>query len=339
MEIKKVLVTGSEGYIGKVLVKKLMDKGYFAVGLDTNYYMDEDPTRYKFLHQDIRKLDNISLTNFDAIIHLAALSNDPIGAIDPTLTEEINGKASIRLAQRAKKTGVKRFLFSSSCSIYGIAKEDEVNEESDVNPLTAYARSKKQVEDALLDLSCETFCTGILRNSTVYGYSPNFRDDLVVNNLMACAFVTGELRIMSDGTPWRPLIDVRDLSDIFVEFLNVDPKKINGSVFNIGFNDSNFQVKDIINLIQKEIPECKVVYTGEHGADSRSYKVRFNKFQQVFPHIVQNWPLPKSIHDLRLQLKKIHFSLGDFDQMKYSRLTKIKKLLQDKKIDNKLFWL
>lgn len=342
MEIKKVLVTGSDGYIGSVLCSELLRQKYEVYGLDTLFYKKDifadNKEKNKLFRLDTRKTDTLDLKGFDAIIHLAALSNDPIGQLNAKLTEDINFKATIELAKKAKKQGVKRFLFSSSCSIYGIAKKPVVNEKSKVNPLTEYAKSKIRAEKKLKELANKNFCVGILRNSTVYGFSPKFRDDLVVNNLVACALATGEIRIMSDGSPWRPLIDVRDLSNIFIEFLKTDCKKINGKIFNIGFNENNFQVKDIVFLIKKSLPKCKVIFTGEHGKDSRSYKVNFNKFRKLFPKMKQKWPLKKSIVNLILELKKRHYNLNDFENHKYTRLVSLKKLITKKKINKNLFW-
>jgi len=343
MEIKKVLVTGCDGYIGNVLCCELLRQKYKVTGLDTFFYKKglkkkDKKLGYKIINQDIRKLGLLDLSRYDAIIHLAALSNDPIGELNPRLTEEINYRATIKLAKKAKKQGVRRFLFSSSCSIYGIAKKPIVSELSSVNPLTEYARSKIKAEKELKKLASKDFCVSILRNSTVYGYSQKFRDDLVVNNLVACALTTGEIRIMSDGTPWRPLIDVRDLSNIFIAFLKADIKKINGRIINIGFNKNNYRVKDIVRLIQKELPYCKVVFTGEHGKDSRSYRVNFNKFNKIFSKIKQKWPLHKSIKDLIYNLKRNKYSLVDFSKHRYSRLVVLKELITLNKVDKILYW-
>lgn len=324
MEIKKILVTGSEGYIGAVLVKKLLSLGYRVTGLDACFYADNKKNNYKLIKKDIRNIAKIKLNSYDAVIHLAALSNDPMGQLNPTLTDQINFRATVHLAKHAKKQGIKRFLFSSSCSIYGIGKKEVVDEHSPVNPLTAYARSKIKAEKELIKLANKTFCVGILRNATVYGYSPSFRNDLVANNFVTCGLATGEIRVMSDGTPWRPLIDVRDLADIFTAFLKAPAELINGNIFNIGFNENNFQIKTILEKVKKQVPNCKVVYTGEHGADTRSYKVSFDKFMKAFSHIKQKWPLQKSMKDLIIQLKKIGFSKKDFYTGKYARLEALK---------------
>jgi nucleoside-diphosphate-sugar epimerase len=343
MEIKTILVTGDRGYIGAALVPKLLEKNYTVVGYDTNFYQTElDPPNekrtYKQITKDIRKIEERDLQNIDAVIHLSALSNDPMGEINPTLTADINYHATMKLAQMAKKTGVKRFLFSSSCSIYGIAEDGVVDEKSKVNPLTAYAKSKIDTEVDLKKIADESFTVGLLRNSTVFGYSPKFRNDLVVNNLTTTALAYGQIRIMSDGSPWRPLIDVRDLADFFVAFLEIEKTVINAKVINVGFSDSNFQVKDLVEEIKRQLPECETVFTGEHGADTRSYKVKFDLALSLFPDIKQQWPLEKSIKDLIQHLKAAQFNKQDFESGKYTRLSVLKKLLDENKIDTDLNW-
>lgn len=342
MEIKHVLVTGDNGYIGSVLVQLLLDKGYLVTGLDTQYYKNKlDPQKivsYPQIKKDIRKVTIRDLKDFDAVIHLAALSNDPMGALNPKLTDTINHLASINLAKLSKKAGVKRFLFSSSCSIYGIAKNGIVDETSPVTPLTEYAKSKIKVEKQLQKMATKNFCVGLLRNSTVYGYSPKFRDDLVVNNLTVTGYVTKVIKVLSDGTPWRPLIDVRDLSNIFAEFLVADSKSINGEVINIGFKENNFQVKDLVEVVQKNLKDCKVEFTGEHGSDTRSYKVNFNKFSKKFPNVSQNWPIEKSVKDLIIHLKNANFTKKDLDNGTYTRLKILTKLKDNGKLTNSLYW-
>ncbi len=343
MEIKNVLVTGSDGYIGAVLVKKLIEQGFKVVAWDNQYYKDSVLGNYKLsfpvIKKDIRKTVKSDLKKMDAIIHLAALSNDPLGELDAKITEEINYLATVNLAKYAKKMGVKKFIFSSSCSIYGIAKNGIVSEKSKLNPLTAYAKSKIKSEKELKKIADKNFCVCLLRNSTVYGFSPKFRTDLVVNDFTARGFSTGEIKVLSDGTPWRPLIDVRDLSDIFIEFLKNNDKKINGKVFNIGFKENNFQIRDVLSIIKKELPKCKITFTGEHGKDTRSYRVNFNKFNKQFPYIKQNWTLQKSVKDLINNLRNNNFDKAQFESNIYSRIFVLKNLLERNKINKKLIWI
>lgn len=340
--MKKIVLTGSDGYIGSVLAKDLIQKGFEVVGLDTFFFssctLGSYLPLYPFIKKDTRKIDDLNLLGVDAVIHLAALSNDPMGEISPELTEEINYKATINLAKKAKESGVSRFLFSSSCSIYGIGKDPIVDENSQTNPLTAYAKSKIASEKELLSLMDDNFCIGLLRNSTVYGYSPKFRDDLVVNNFTVNGIANKKIKVLSDGTPWRPLIDVRDLSRIFIEFLLAEKKVINGEIFNIGFNENNFQVKDLLSEIKRQLKDCDVVYTGEHGTDTRSYKVSFDKFHKVFGHVRQLWHLDKSVNNLIANLVANKFSQKELLEGKYTRIAVLKRLIAEKKLNHNLFW-
>ncbi|MEK7605462.1 MAG: SDR family oxidoreductase [Patescibacteria group bacterium] len=340
MAIKKVLVTGSEGYIGSVLIDKLLEEEYDVVGLDTLFFQDtkvSPQAQYRLLRKDVRKVTLSDLQGIDAVIHLAALSNDALGELESKLTRSINFKATKRLASLSKKAGVKRFIFSSSCSIYGIADQDTVTEESIPHPLTEYARSKIASEKSLKELADRSFCVISLRNSTVYGFSPAFRNDLVVNNFTTCAYSMGEIRIESDGSPWRPLIDVRDLSSIFIHFLKIDSRKVNKQIINIGYPENNFQVNELVKIVHQKLPDTKISYTGTQP-DSRSYKVNFQRFQKIMPHIKQEWDIEKSVADLVSGLKKTNFSSDDFLSKRYARLTALKKHLKTKSLTKHLYW-
>jgi len=341
--IKKILVTGDRGYIGSSLVQVLLEQGMDVIGYDVGFFSPSLQTTtkkksYKQITKDIRKVEKKDVEGIDGIIHLSALSNDPMGNIDPKLTQDINSVASLRLAELAKAAGVQRFLFSSSCSVYGKSEKGIVDEKSIPAPLTAYAKSKLAVENELQKIKDKNFCVGLLRNPTVYGYSSNFRSDLVVNNLVCVAIAYKKIKVLSDGTPWRPLIDVRDLARIFYEFLLAKTEIINGKVLNIGFNENNFQVRDIVAAVYKEFPECEIVYTGEHGSDTRSYRVNFDRFQKLFSHVKQQWPLGKSIRHLGTHLKKIRFSKNDFEKGNFVRVNALKNLLSEKKLNTELFW-
>lgn len=339
--VKKILITGINGYIGTVLAETLRKKGYTVNGWDANFFKKNSLGKYKNQYIS-RKIDirqnNLDLSKIDCIIHLAALSNDPMGSLDEKLTFDINYKATVNLARRAKAQGVKRFIFSSSCSVYGIARDDIVNEATEVKPITTYATSKKMAEDALKKLATDNFCVCLLRNATVYGFSPRFRSDLVVNNLVTSGLALGEIRVLSDGTPWRPLVDVRDLCDIIYAFIEADQKKVNGEIFNVGFNESNYRIKDIIKIIKKCLPKCTIKFTGEHVKDTRSYRVNFAKLGKLFPNLKQKWPLQKSIQDLIKKLVKNKFTINHFQNEKFIRLSHINLLLSEKKLTKKLYW-
>lgn len=340
----KMLVTGDRGYIGSTLVDLLNKEKYQVVGLDTDFFRSTIgpsiiSSSYQKITKDIRDVNEKDTEGIDAVIHLCALSNDPLGELNPRLTEEINFSSSVRLARLAKKMGVKRFIFSSSCSVYGVSKNGLADEDSRTNPLTAYAKSKIDAEKELLKMADNDFCVCVLRSPTVYGYSPKFRNDLVVNNLTTTGLIHNQIRIASDGTPWRPLIDVRDLSSIFIEFLKVKKEAVNSKIINVGFDENNFQIKDLVEIVKNVLFNCNIAYTGEHGKDTRSYKVSFNKFKKIFPNIKQKWTLEKSVKDLVEKLKRAQFGKKEFRESDFSRLNILKKLIESKLLDFKLYWV
>lgn len=341
--MKKVLVTGNNGYIGSVLCDKLRSENFEVNGLDTDFYKDchlfKTSERISGTFKDIRKIETKDISGFDAIIHLAALSNDPVGALNPEITEDINYRASVRLANIAKESGVKRFIFSSSCSIYGISGKDAVDEDGKLSPLTEYARSKVESERAIGLLSDDNFSPIFLRNATVYGVSPMLRVDLVINNLVAWAYTTGSIRIMSDGSPWRPLIHVQDICKAFISVLKAPKHLVHNQIFNVGCNSENYRVSDIGEAIKKVMPDCRIEYTGEHGDDTRSYKVDFSKFSGILgDYFKPVWNIEKGIEELRDTYRKESFSESDFHGSKFTRLKTLKKLLEEEKVDKHLFW-
>ena len=342
MEMRRILLTGADGYIGSVLGEILVKNGYSVKGIDSFFFKNDTlgpyEPKFKIVKKDIRHLKPKDLEKIDAIIHLAGLSNDALSVLSPSLTEQINFKATISLAKMAKKVGVKKFLFSSSCSIYGISDDEIVNEQSKVNPLTPYAKSKIMSENALQDLADSDFFVGLLRNSTVYGYSPKYRNDLVVNNLTSCASVFSEIQIHSDGTPWRPFIDIRDLSHIFIAFLKTANEEVNGKIINIGFSENNLRVNDILPVIKTVYPGCRVVYTKKHGNDSRSYKVDFSLFKKLFPDISMRYSLKDSIKTLSQKLERHGFTHENFSSGKYERILSLRNLLKKELLSGRLFW-
>lgn len=338
----RVLVTGSGGYIGAVLCRMLQTKNLEVVGLDTGYFESCDfcvqPPRIPTIKKDIRSIEKADIQGFDAIIHLAALSNDPLGSLDETLTEDINTRASLRLAAIAKEQQVKRFIFSSSCSIYGAGKDFSLNEDAQFNPQTPYARSKVDVEAGLRGLASDTFSPVFLRNATAFGFSPRIRFDLVVNNLAGWAFTTGKIKMASDGTPWRPLVHVNDIARAFLFVLDAPQQAVHLQAYNIGYNDQNFQIRDIAFAIQEFFPHCSVEF-GQPSADTRTYHVDFTKFHTLFPSF-QNGrtTLKEGIKDLLEYFAKFALSEPTFKSRLYTRLEQIRYLQTVGKLDEKLYW-
>lgn len=327
----KVFVTGHRGYIGPHLIELLKKNGHEVTGCDIGLFPEcqvVDVVRPDHeLSKDLRQLTAKELEGYDAVMHLAAISNDPMGNINAAITYSINKDGSIRLAELAKEAGVKRFLFSSSCSIYGKGDHLDMDETAPLTPLTPYAVSKIETEKALNAMADANFSPIYLRNSTAYGFSPMFRIDLVVNNLLACAVAKGDIRIMSDGKPWRPLIHCRDIAHAFVALLHAPAEKIHNKAINIGANEENYQVKDVADKVQRLVPHAKIVFTGEIGNDPRDYKVNFNLLNKLLPDFKLEYSLDLGMEDLFMRLKKMNFSAGDFDGERFVRLKLLQKHL------------
>lgn len=326
-----VLVTGYQGYIGTHLVDVLKKENHHVVGVDVGLFDGCEWENYTkpdvIIAKDIRQLEVEDLQNIDCVMHLAAISNDPMGDLNENITYSINREGSIRLAKIAKLAGVKRFLFSSSCSIYGKSNKPNMVETDPTVPITAYAISKIACEQEISKLAGSNFCPVFLRNATAYGHSANLRIDLVVNNLLACAISRGDIRIMSDGSPWRPLVHCKDIARAFVAFLTAPESNIFNKIINIGGNSQNFQVKDIGNLVQQLVPNAKIVYTGEAGPDSRDYKVNFDLLQQILPNFSLEYTLESGMKELFDKYKAYNFSVSDFESEQFVRLRTLKNRL------------
>lgn len=346
-EIKmRVLVTGNLGYIGTVLTDILLHKGYGVIGLDTDYYegiaaLFASNKELQQIKKDIRKISRADISGIDYIIHLAALSNDPVGELDPKLTYDINYLSTIRLAQFAKGAGVKRFVYASSQSMYGISQSDEELEEdkSQKKPLTAYAKTKWDAELELKKLGTDDFVVVCLRPSTVFGASPKLRCDIVYNNLVACAYTTGKIEIKSDGTPWRPVVHIKDVCLAFIAALEAPESLILNQSFNVGIEDGNYTVRELAEAARRAVPGTSLVFTGEHGKDSRTYKVSFKKIlTQLKDYLKPQWDLDKGGKELVDFFKKINFTEEDFRGRRCNRLLQIKYLKEAGKLDENLFW-
>lgn len=340
-----ILVTGNNGYIGSILTDILLEKGYNVTGLDTNYYegikTSETNPEIKQINKDIRTISKDDVKNIDAVIHLAALSNDPLGEFNPELTMDINYLAAVKLAKLAKKSGVKRFIYASSQSMYGVSNsENELDEDdSEKNPLTSYARAKWNAECELKTLGSNDFIVTCFRPSTVFGVSPKLRCDIVYNNLVASAYTTGKVEIKSDGTPWRPVIHVRDVCSAFISGLEAPVELVANQSFNVGIENGNYTVRNLAEAAQKVVKGSSLTFTGEHGADSRTYKVSFKKILKVLKgYYKPEWDLMRGGRELVKFFDEIDLTEEGSKGRKCIRLEQLKYLIKNQKIDENLFW-
>ncbi len=323
-----VFATGHRGYIGAHLVDVLKQEGHTVIGCDLNLFEGcnweplVEPDRE--LIKDIREVDARDLDGCDCVMHLAAISNDPMGEMNAQITFDVNRDASVRLARLAKRAGVPRFLFSGSCSVYGKGEKLDLDEDDPLNPLTAYARSKIETERAISRLADQSFTPVYLRNATAYGHSRMLRIDLVVNNLLASAMAYGEIRIQSDGSPWRPLIHCRDIARAFAAFATAPRETVHDKTVNVGANRENYQVRDVGNQVQRLMPRAKVVYTGEVGADPRNYRVKFNLLSQLLPGFTLQYDLAAGMEELHRKMVEHGFSKEDFEGDRFVRLRILK---------------
>ncbi len=338
----RVFLTGADGYIGAIMGPKLLEAGHDVVGVDTGFYrrgwlFDDGRPHPAVLSKDQRRITVDDLRGFDAVVHLAELSNDPIGENDPGLTMAINHEGSVTLGRMAREAGVKRFIQASSCSTYGAGGDEMRTETSDLAPQTAYARCKILVEEGLRRLMDERFTPVFMRNATAYGASPRQRFDLVLNNLCGFAHTLGEIRMTSDGMPWRPITHIEDICQAMLCALTADREAVAGEAFNVGADSENYRIREIAEIVARTFPGCELT-VGESGGDTRSYRVSFAKIRAHMPEFETAWTAERGARQLRATFERIGLDREMFEAAPFTRLKEIKHLRDTGQVDSELYW-
>lgn len=336
----RVLVTGHKGYIGSSLVPLLLAEGFQVTGLDSDLFrectFDGELVRVPEIIKDVRDVAADDIAGHDAVIHLAGLSNDPLGDYDPSLTDEINCQGSVRVARIARQVGVRRFVFASSCSNYGAAGDQFLTEEAEFNPVTPYGESKVNVERAVSKLADDRFSPIFLRASTAYGVSPRIRFDLVLNNLTAWALTTGRVYLKSDGTPWRPIVHVEDIARAYVATLKAPLEAVHNQAFNVGTTTENYQIRELAAIVESVVPGSRVEFAPEAGPDKRNYRVDCNRIARSLHGFKPQWTARRGVEQLYEAFKRVGVTLEDFEGERFKRIAHIKKLIADGELDGRL---
>jgi nucleoside-diphosphate-sugar epimerase len=338
----RVLLTGHKGYIGAVMTPMLLAAGHEVVGLDSDLFQQctfGDPApEVPQITMDIRDVQAGDLAGFDALIHLAGLSNDPLGDLNPHLTYAINHRAAVRLAILAKQAGVARFLFASSCSTYGAAGEEPIGERGAFNPVTPYGRSKVLVEQDVAQLADTRFCPTFLRNATAYGVSPRLRFDLALNNLVAWAYTTGRVYLKSDGTAWRPIVHIEDIARATIAVLHAPADLMRNQAFNVGLSGENYRISELAQIVQETVPGCRIEYATGAAPDKRCYRVDCEKIARMLPEFQPQWNARRGAQQLYEAYRQVGLQLEDFEGPRYKRIDHIKQLLNAGLLDSRLRW-
>jgi len=338
----RIIVTGSEGYLGSLLAPELIRQGYEVIGIDTGFYKEgtlfrSGKTTPMILAKDVRQIEEEDLRGADALVHMAELSNDPLGQLAPNITYDINHAGSVRLATVARAAGVKRFIYMSSCSVYGVSDRDFVDEESPLDPQTAYAVCKTLVERDLDQLATATFSPTILRNATAYGASPHMRFDVVLNNLSGLAWILKEIRMTSDGSPWRPLVHGLDIARAISAVLSAPQEAVHNQIFNVGDTNHNYRVKEIAEIVASAFPGCNVSF-GAPSADNRSYRVSFEKIRKHLPNFQCAWDAKRGARQLHDLFSRIDMGPEVFNHRTFTRIKQLDYLIRTTQIDDHFYW-